>query len=95
MKSLIPSASEYIKNRIVQKALNGVLSEDQTTIISSKWCELEQGHDKELKSENFIPGKLYRDLIKKAEEIYGEGLEIEALGDLKEEAKEEDEVEDE
>ena len=56
LKKLIPCAAEYIKANILQKALNGVVSEDQTTIISSKWCELEQGHDKELRSELFIPG---------------------------------------
>lgn len=79
MKELIPEASDYIKHNILETALNPVISEDKASVISSKECEQEPGHDKELKSQHFIPLELFKEVVEKAELKYGEALKIAAL----------------
>ena len=83
MKELIPEASDYIKHNILETALNPVISEDKANIISSKECEVEPGHEKELKSQHFIPLEIFREVVEKAEQKYGEELKIAALEELK------------
>ena len=50
LKNLIPEASEYIRENILEKALNPVVSEDRTCVISSKECAHQQRHPKEFKT---------------------------------------------
>ncbi len=68
----------------MNKALNAVVAEDMQSIITSKFCEEEQGHDKELKSENFIPVELYLKLMEGVEQKYGEELQVQAVQEIKE-----------
>ncbi len=74
LKEVIPQASHYITTNILSTALNAVVEEGGDTIVSSKYCPLEQGHDKELRSENHIPSSLYLQLVHQLEEAYGEEL---------------------
>ena len=82
MVEFIPGVKDYVRENILQKALNGVVSEDKQSVISSKFCELEQGHPKEDKAELFIPRDLYTQFVQNAAQRFGDSLLVPACEEI-------------